>query len=132
MSATPASRPIASLTALKSRSRSKTSLTRSMNTNERILRNASCSACSTLRKNTEALVTDVDTSHSTKISGLRGRIGFSLMTTGTPGVVRGEIGLRLGPQAERTADALHVDADDAGPLALAAERRDRQAGEVAH
>ena len=72
--------PIASETAAKSRSRSKTSvtsLTRSMNTNERILRNASCSACMTVRKNTDALVTDVDTSHSTKISGRRGRTGWS-------------------------------------------------------
>ena len=68
MSATPASLPIASLTALKLRSRSKMSVTsemRSMNTNERILRNVSCSACSTDRKNTDALVTDVETSHST-------------------------------------------------------------------
>ena len=68
MSATPASRPIASLTALKLRSRSKTSVTslmRSMNTNERILRNESCRACSTLRKKTLALVTLVETSHST-------------------------------------------------------------------
>ena len=68
MSATPASLPIASLTALKSRSRSKTSVTslmRSMNTNERILRNESCSAWRTERKNTLALVTDVETSHST-------------------------------------------------------------------
>ena len=40
----------------------------------------------TLRKNTEALVTDVETSHSTKISGRRGRIGLVLMTTGTPPV----------------------------------------------
>ena len=68
MSATPASRPIASETARKSRSRSKTSVTslmRSMNTNERILRNESCSACSTDRKNTEADVTLVETSQST-------------------------------------------------------------------
>jgi hypothetical protein len=57
---------IACDTALKSRSRSKTSVTseiRSTNTNERIFRNVSCSACSTLRKNTDALVTDVETSH---------------------------------------------------------------------
>ena len=48
--------------------RSKTSVTsemRSMKTNDRILRNESCSACSTDRKNTDALVTDVDTSQST-------------------------------------------------------------------
>src|SRR3954454_20319285 len=38
----------------------------------------------TLRKKTDALVTDVDTSHSTKISGRRGRTGLVLMTTGTP------------------------------------------------
>ena len=59
---------IRSLTALKSRSSSKmpvTSLIRSMNTNERILRNVSCSACSTDRKNTDADVTLVETSHST-------------------------------------------------------------------
>ena len=68
MSATPASEAIASDTARKSRSRSKTSVTslmRSMKTNERILRNESCSACSTLRKNTDALVTLVETSQST-------------------------------------------------------------------
>ena len=68
MSATPASRQIASLTALKSRSLAKTSVTslmRSMKTNERILRNESCRAWSTDRKNTEAEVTDVETSHST-------------------------------------------------------------------
>ena len=68
MSATPASRPIASLTALKLRSRSKISVTsemRSMNTKLRSLRKASCSACRTERKNTDALVTDVETSHST-------------------------------------------------------------------
>ncbi len=47
-------------------------------------------------------------------------------------VVGRQIGLGLGAQAERAADALHVDADDPGALALAAERRDRQAGEVAH
>ena len=53
---------IASDAARNERSRSNTSVTsliRSTNTNERILRNASWSACSTLRKNTEALVTDV-------------------------------------------------------------------------
>src|SRR3954447_21063250 len=87
MSATPASREIDSLTALKSRSFAKTSVTslmRSMKTNERILRNESCSACITERKNTDALVTDVDTSHSTKISGRRGRTGLSFTFTGTP------------------------------------------------
>ena len=36
-----------------------------MNTNERILRNVSCSACRTERKNTDAEVTLVETSHST-------------------------------------------------------------------
>src|SRR3954469_9501086 len=89
MSATPASRPIASETALKSRSLAKTSVTslmRSMKTNERILRNESCSACMTDRKNTLALVTDVETSHRTKISGRRGRTGLYLRTTGTPPV----------------------------------------------
>jgi hypothetical protein len=68
MSATPASLETASLAARKSRSRSNTSVTseiRSMNTNERSLRNESCSACRTLRKNVLALVTDVDTSHRT-------------------------------------------------------------------
>jgi hypothetical protein len=38
---------------------------RSMNTNERILRNESCRACRTLRKKTLALVTLVETSQST-------------------------------------------------------------------
>jgi hypothetical protein len=55
-------------TALKSRSRAKTSVTseiRSTKTNERILRNESCMACRTLRKNTDALVTLVETSQST-------------------------------------------------------------------
>ena len=78
MSATPASRAIASLTALKSRSRSKTSvtsLTRSMKTKERILRNESCRACITERKKTEALVTLVETSQITNSSGRRGRTG---------------------------------------------------------
>ena len=42
-----------------------TSLMRSMKTKERIRRNESCSACSTERKKTDALVTDVLTSHST-------------------------------------------------------------------
>ena len=68
MSATPASLDICSLTTLKLRSCAKmsvTSDTRSMNTNERILRNESCSACSTDKKNTDADVTLVDTSHST-------------------------------------------------------------------
>ena len=37
----------------------------------------------------------------------------------------------LGAQAERAADALHVDAEHAGALAAAAEGGDRQAGEVA-
>ena len=76
MSATPASRETASLAARKSRSRSNTSVTseiRSMNTNERSLRNASCSAWSTDKKNVLALVTLVETSQSTKISGRRGR-----------------------------------------------------------
>ncbi len=45
-----------------------------MNTNERSLRNESCSACRTERKNVVALVTLVETSHSTKISGRRGRL----------------------------------------------------------
>ncbi len=42
-----------------------TSLMRSMNTNERIRRKLSCSACSTDRKNTDAEVTLVETSHRT-------------------------------------------------------------------
>src|SRR3954447_16567387 len=90
MSATPASRPMALATAEKSRSRAKTSVTsdtRSMKTNERILRNASCNACSTDRKNTEALVTLVETSQRTKISGRRGRVGRYLSSTGTPPVL---------------------------------------------
>ncbi len=46
-------------------------------------------------------------------------------------VVLGQVGLRVGAQAERAADALHVDADH--PAALAPpERRDGQPGEVAH
>ena len=66
--ATPASLEMRSLTVLKLRSDSKMSVTsemRSMNTNERILRNVSCSACSTEWKKTEAEVTLVETSHST-------------------------------------------------------------------
>ena len=47
------------------------------------------------------------------------------------GIVLVEVRLGLGAQAERTADALHVDADDPRPLALAAERRDGQPREVA-
>src|SRR3954452_16366550 len=89
MSATPASLEIASLTALKSRSRAKTAVTslmRSRNTNERILRNESWSAWRTDRKNTLALVTEVETSQRTKISGRRGRTGLYLSTTGTPPV----------------------------------------------
>src|SRR3954468_5095345 len=89
MSAPPASRPMASLTALKSRSRSKTSVTslmRSMKTNERILRKESCSACRTERKKTLALVTEVETSQRTKISGRRGRVGRYFSCTGTPPV----------------------------------------------
>src|SRR4051794_34238824 len=72
MSATPAFDVIARETSLKLRSRSKTSVTsemRSTNTNERSLRKLSCSACSTDRKKTDALVTDVDTSQSTYSSG---------------------------------------------------------------
>ncbi len=48
-----------------------------------------------------------------------------------PGVILGEVGLGLGPQAERAADPLHVDAENARALA-AAERRDRQPGQVSH
>ena len=57
-----------------------------MNTNERSLRNESCSACRTLRKKVLALVTLVETSHSTKISGRRGRWGRYLRSIGTPPV----------------------------------------------
>ena len=57
-----------------------------MKTNERSLRNESCSACSTLRKKTLADVTLVETSQSTKISGRRGRCGRYFSTTGTPPV----------------------------------------------
>ena len=49
-----------------------------------------------------------------------------------PRVVRRQLGLGVGAQAERAADALHVDADDARALALAAEGGDRQPREVAH
>ena len=234
MSATPASRAIASLTALKSRSRSKTSVTslmRSMKTNERILRNESCSACSTREEeDADALVTrrrDVaqhedlrppraaaggslqlhrdaaglaatrascgarrrargacarallalrlqpalelrdDAVHarrgpgagpvgSARSSSFSGRAGGSASVRSicarsssrrsscleaadrvareavAARVVLGEVGLRLGAQAERAADALDVDADDARALALAAEGRDRQPREVAH
>ena len=55
-------------TARKVRSRSKISVTSSIRSTKaklRSLRNASWSACSTDRKNTLALVTDVETSHST-------------------------------------------------------------------
>src|SRR6185312_3609841 len=47
------------------------------------------------------------------------------------GIVLVEVGLGLGAQPERTADALDVDADDPRPLALTAERRDGQPREVA-
>src|SRR5579863_7436818 len=89
MSATPASRETASAAARKSRSRWKTSVTseiRSMNTNERCLRKTSCRACRMLRKNVLALVTDVETSHSTNSSGRRGRRGRYFSCTGTPPV----------------------------------------------
>ena len=65
-----------------------TSLIRSMKTNERILRNVSCSAWSTERKKTEAEVTEVETSQSTKISGRFGRRGLKRSSTGTPPVCR--------------------------------------------
>ena len=45
-------------------------------------------------------------------------------------IVRRQLRLGLGPQAQRPADALDVDAEHAGALALA-ERRDRQSREVA-
>ena len=210
------------------RSRSNTSVTseiRSTNTNERSLRNWSCSACSTDRKKTLALVTLVDTSQSTYSSGRRGRRGRYFSSSGTPpvwsearivrrtstcherrrprcsrpceasrrfswattrctwerswvgfdgqravelaqrlggrqrlraldhlalelaahvllelleavarhGVRIGLVGARaLALQAERAADALHVHADHAGALALAAEGGDGEPGEVAH
>ena len=47
-------------------------------------------------------------------------------------VVLGQLGLRLGAQAERAADPLHVDADHARALLAARERRDRHPREVAH
>ena len=47
------------------------------------------------------------------------------------GIVVGEVGLGLGAQAERAADPLDVDAEHARALA-AAERGDRQPGQVAH
>src|SRR4051794_19934181 len=59
---------------------------RSTNTNVRSFRNVSCSACSTDRKNTDALVTEVLTSQSTYSSGRRGRFGRYLNDTGTPPV----------------------------------------------
>ena len=57
-----------------------------MNTNERSLRNESWSACRTERKNVLALVTLVETSQRTKISGRRGRRGRYLRSIGTPPV----------------------------------------------
>src|ERR671926_168682 len=81
MSATPASRPIASLTALNERSRSKMSVTsemRSMNTNDRSLRKASCSACSTDRKNTDAEVTLGVTAAAAQLVPLRGQPALEL------------------------------------------------------
>src|SRR3954471_16575812 len=59
---------------------------RSTNTNVRSLRKTSWSACSTLRKKTDALVTLVDTSHRTYSSGRRGRFGRKRKDTGTPPV----------------------------------------------
>ena len=48
-------------------------------------------------------------------------------------VVRvGKLAAGLAAQAQRTPDALHVHSDHAGALSLAAERRDREAGEVPH
>ena len=44
----------------------------------------------------------------------------------------GRLLLALALQPERAPDALDVDADHAGALALAAERRDREPGQVAH
>ena len=57
-----------------------------MNTNERSLRNASWRAWRTLRKKVLALVTQVETSQRTKISGRRGRRGRYLRSIGTPPV----------------------------------------------
>jgi hypothetical protein len=48
-----------------------------------------------------------------------------------PRVILGEVGLRLGPQAQRAADSLYVHAEHPRALALA-ERRDREPREVAH
>ena len=90
MSATPASRPIASLTALKSRSRSKTSVTslmRSMKTNERILRNESCRACRT-REEEHARARDAggDVAQHVDLRAPRADRACSCRTTGTPPV----------------------------------------------
>ena len=52
---------------------------------------------------------------------------FPVEVLGTRLALRG-----LLAEVERAADPLHVHADHAGGLALAAERRDREAGEVAH
>ncbi len=49
-----------------------------------------------------------------------------------PRVLRWQLGLGLGTQPERPADALHVHADDARALLAAGERRDRHPREVAH
>ena len=49
-----------------------------------------------------------------------------------PGILGGQIGLGLGAQAERPADALDVHADHARALLAAPERGDRHSREVAH
>src|SRR5207248_3304661 len=49
-----------------------------------------------------------------------------------PRVLAGQVGLGLGAETQRTANPLHVDADDARALALAAEGGDRQPREIAH
>ena len=75
--------------AANERSRSNTSVTseiRSTKTNERSFRKESWSACSTLRKKTDALVTLVETSHSTYSSGRRGLRGRNRSRIGTPPV----------------------------------------------
>ena len=70
-------------------------------------------------------------SSSRRSSGSKRRMLVARQAVAARVVLR-QLGLRLGAQAELAADALHVDADHARALALAAERGDRQPREVAH
>ena len=59
-----------------------------MNTKLRSFLKALWSEWSTERKNVDAVVTELDTSHKTKISGRLGRRGRYLRAIGTPPVCR--------------------------------------------